>query len=314
MTNLKKIGLTALAGTLAATTFAQAGELTANGTARMEYSSNETTASGVSTSADSFLQNTTITFTGSGEVNGFDVSYMQAITGQTDKSVTPNNVVVDMGDAGVVSMATHNKAGIGTISDKVPNGGEEPWDDQGTHGGHEDGVASPHTGTRLGYTYDAGTVTLTAASDLSGDGGTHSAAISSDSLAEGLNVGIGVADVQSTEANEDDLETAFITYTVGSISVGAQKTKVKAEVAASDIERNSYGISFVVNDNLSLGYGVSDVEYDAAAKTKDEESKGFGAQYTAGGMTIGFINNKKDNANGSTTNLEMNEFMITFAF
>jgi outer membrane protein OmpU len=261
-----------------------------------------------------FLQNTTITFTGSGEVNGFDVSYMQAITGQTDKSVTSNNVVVDMGDAGVVSMATHNKAGIGTISDKVPNGGEEPWDDQGTHGGHEDGVASPHTGTRLGYTYDAGTVTLTAASDLSGDGGTHSAAISSDSLAEGLNVGIGVADVQSTEANEDDLETAFITYTVGSISVGAQKTKVKAEVAASDIERNSYGISFVVNDNLSLGYGVSDVEYDAAAKTKDEESKGFGAQYTAGGMTIGFINNKKDNANGSTTNLEMNEFMITFAF
>ena len=45
MTNLKKIGLTALAGTLAATTFAQAGELTASGTARMEYQSNETTTS-----------------------------------------------------------------------------------------------------------------------------------------------------------------------------------------------------------------------------------------------------------------------------
>ena len=42
MTNLKKIGLTALAGTLAATTFAQAGELTVGGTARMEYQSTTT--------------------------------------------------------------------------------------------------------------------------------------------------------------------------------------------------------------------------------------------------------------------------------
>jgi outer membrane protein OmpU len=135
MTNLKKIGLTALAGTLAATTFAQAGDLSASGTARMEYQSDESTTSAVSTSSDAFHQNTTITFTGSGEMdNGWNVSMMQAITGQAAKSVTSNNVVVDMGDAGVMSMASHNKAGIGTISDKVPNGGEEPWDDQGTHG------------------------------------------------------------------------------------------------------------------------------------------------------------------------------------
>jgi hypothetical protein len=39
MTNLKKIGLTALAGTLSAVTFAQAGELTVSGTATMEYQS-----------------------------------------------------------------------------------------------------------------------------------------------------------------------------------------------------------------------------------------------------------------------------------
>jgi hypothetical protein len=39
MTNFKKIGLTALAGTLAATAFAQAGALSVSGTARMEYQS-----------------------------------------------------------------------------------------------------------------------------------------------------------------------------------------------------------------------------------------------------------------------------------
>jgi outer membrane protein OmpU len=314
MTNLKKIGLTALAGTLAATTFAQAGDLSASGTARMEYSSNETTTGGVSTSGDSFLQNTTISFTGSGEMdNGWNVSYLQAITG-SDKSITSNNVVVDMGDSGVLSMATHNKAGIGTISSKVPNGGEESWDDQGTHGGHEDGVASPHTGNRLGYTYAADTATFTVASDLSADGGTHSMAISSSSLVEGLDIGFGLADVQSTAANEDDLETYYLSYTVGSISVGAQQTKVDAETANEDIERDAYGISFVVNENLSIGYDVSETEYDATAKTKDEENTGIGASYTSGGMTIGFINNTKDNANGGTTDLEMNELMITFAF
>ena len=245
--------------------------------------------------------------------NGWNVSYLQAITG-SDKSITSNNVVVDMGDAGVLSMATHNKAGIGTISSKVPNGGEESWDDLGTHGGHEDGVASPHTGNRLGYTYAADTATFTVASDLDGDGGTHSMAISSSSLVEGLDIGFGLADVQSTAANEDDLETYYLTYTVGSVSIGAQQTKVDAETANEDIERDAYGISFVVNENLSIGYDVSETEYDASAKTKDEENTGIGAQYTSGGMTIGFINNSKDNANGGTTDLEMNELMITFAF
>jgi outer membrane protein OmpU len=313
MTNLKKIGLTALAGTLAATTFAQAGELTASGTARMEYSSNEKTASGVTTSSDNFHQNSTITFTGSGEMdNGWNVSYMQAITGQAAKSVTSNNVVVDMGDAGVLSLASHNKAGIGSISSKVPNGGEESWDDQGTHGGHEDGVASPHTGNRLGYSIDASGVTITAAGDFAGDGATTSMAISSSTLVEGLDIGAGMANVQSDATQEDDLETYYLTYTMGSVSVGGQKTKVEAEAASSDIERSAYGISFVVNENFSIGYDYSETEYDAIAN--DEENTGIGASYTAGGMTIGFINNQKDNANGGTTNLEMNELMITFAF
>ncbi len=41
MTNLKKIGLTALAGSLAAIGYAQAGALAVSGTARMEYQSTE---------------------------------------------------------------------------------------------------------------------------------------------------------------------------------------------------------------------------------------------------------------------------------
>jgi outer membrane protein OmpU len=312
MTNLKKIGLTALAGTLAATTFAQAGELSVGGTARMEYQSNSKTASGITTSSDNFLNNGTLAFTGSGEMdNGNTVSYMQALA---DGEITSSNMKLDMGDMGTIGMGDHNHAGIGTISDIVPNGGEQPWDDIGTHGGHEDGVASPHTGDRLGYTTTAGGMTITAATDLAADGGTHSLGITSTSLVEGLKIVVGMADVQSTEALEDDLETYGLSYTMGSISVGAQKTKVEAEAAASDINRNAMGISMVVNDNLSVGYGVSDVEYDAAAKTQDEESREIGAVYTSGGMTIGLQNITKDNINGTEVDHEMNELQLTFAF
>ena len=87
MTNFKKIGLTALAGTLAATTFAQAGDLSVSGTARMEYQSTTTNATdrfntgGADSSSDTFAQNATITFSGSGEMdNGHTVSYFQALS------------------------------------------------------------------------------------------------------------------------------------------------------------------------------------------------------------------------------------------
>ncbi len=309
MTNFKKIGLTALAGTLAATAYAQAGSLSVGGTARMEYQSNKKTSSGVETSADTFSNNGTLTFSGSGELdNGMTASYYQALA---DGTLTSSNVKLDMGDMGVLGMGDHNHAGIGTISDVVPNGGEQPWDDIGTHGGHEDGVASPHTGDRLGYT-TAGDVVVSIASDFNGDGATTSIAVSSSTLVDGLKVAVGLADVQSTAALEDDLETYGFSYTMGSISVGAQKTKVDAETANSNIERDAYGISFSVNENLSVGMGVSDVEYDA--KDNDEESTEIGAVYTSGGMTVGLQNITKDNINGTAVDHEMTELQLTFAF
>ena len=309
MTNFKKIGLTALAGTLAATAYAQAGSLSVGGTARMEYQSNYKTTGGVETSTDTFSNNGTITFSGSGELdNGFNVSYYQALA---DGSLTSSNAKLDMGDMGTLAMGDHNHSGIGTISDIVPNGGEQPWDDIGTHGGHEDGVASPHTGDRLGYT-TSGDIVVSAALDFAGDGATSSVAVSNSTMVEGLKVAVGIADVQSTQALEDDLETYGLSYTMGSISVGYQVTKVDAETANSDITRDAYGISFAVNENLSVGMGVSDVEYDA--KSNDEESTEIGAVYTSGGMTFGFQNISKDNINGTAVDHEMTEIQLTMAF
>ena len=308
MTNLKKIGLTALAGSMAAIGYAQAGDLSVSGTARMEYQS--TTASD-GNSADSFAQNTSITFSGSGELdNGMTVSYMSL---QASKNVSSQSVILDMGDMGLLSMANYDVAGIGTIADKVPNGGEQPWDDLGTHGDPANGIADPHTGNILGYKTTAAGATITAAMNYEQSEPTTSVAVSY-TVMDGLEIGGGLATDMSAVDTEDDIETMYVKYTMGGISVGYQDTTVSPETASTDVERSAYGISFAVNENLSIGYGVSDTEYESSAITLDEENTGIGIAYTSGGMKLGIINNTKDNANGSAGEDEMTEFQLTFAF
>ena len=307
MTNFKKIGLTALAGTLAATAYAQAGALSVSGTARMEYQSTQASASAKS---DAFAQNTTISFTGSGELdNGMTVSYLQAQAGSN--VLTSQGVTLDMGDMGSVAITNYNFGGIGIIQDKVPNGGEQPWDDLGTHGAPEQGIAAPHAGNRLGYKNTFGGATVSASMDYQQNSPTTSLAVSMP-LMEGLEIGAGIATDQDSATTEQDIETMYVKYSMGGISVGYQVTDVERTAANSDIERTAYGISFAVNDNLSVGYGISDTEFEEF--TPDEENTGIGIAYTSGGMKLGIINNTKDNAGGTAGEQEMTEFQLTFAF
>ena len=312
MTNFKKIGLTALAGSLAVTAYAQAGALSVNGTARMEYQSTQTSATA---STDAFAQNTSISFSGSGELdNGMNVSYFSLMT--STRTSSSQSVALDMGDMGTITMSNYNMAGIGMIQDKVPNGGEQPWDDlNANHGAPEQGVASPHSGNRLGYKTSAAGATISAAADYQQNSLTTSLAVSMP-LMEGLEVGVGMATDQSSSTTEQDIETAYVTYSMGPVSVGYQMTDVDVTAANSDIERTAMGVSFAVNDNLSIGYGISDTEFEA--KATDEENVGIGVSYTSGGMKLGIINNTKDNAGGtaagSETEESMTEFQLTFAF
>ena len=307
MTNFKKIGLTALAGTLAATAYAQAGALSVSGTARMEYQSTQASATAKS---DAFAQNTTISFTGSGELdNGMTVSYLQAQAGSN--VLTSQGVTLDMGDMGSVAITNYNFGGIGIVQDKVPNGGEQPWDDLGTHGAPEQGIAAPHAGNRLGYKTTMGGATVSASMDYQQNSPTTSLAVSMP-LMEGLEIGAGIATDQDSATTEQDIETMYVKYSMGGISVGYQVTDVERTAANSDIERTAYGISFAVNDNLSVGYGISDTEFEEF--TPDEENTGIGIAYTSGGMKLGIINNTKDNAGGTAGEQEMTEFQLTFAF
>ena len=317
MTNLKKVGLTALAGTLATITAVQA-EVSVSGKAQMEYEtkSHDTSATN-ERSSDLFDQNHSITFSASGEMdNGMTASWKHTHSGD---GVFSSLVTLDMGDMGSIYMDQGNagRQGITTIQDKVPNAGEQVWDDTGSasadHGTVAQGIANTGGPNVLGYKVTSGMMTLSAGAAYS-NGTETSVAVTFADLIEGLTIGAGTGNNTNVDLiTDDDIDTYFATYTMGSITVGAQKTSVDAESATSDIERNSMGISMAVNENLSVSYGVSDTEFDEF--TKDEENEGVSASYTAGGMTLGIVHNKKDNENGTDQlDRSVTELKLTLAF
>jgi len=321
MTNFKKIGLTALAGALASTTV-NAGELSVSGNAIMEYQADTRNTTGSDNHTDGFVMNSTLTFSGSGELdNGMTVSMYQSLA---SGAVTSEGVTLDMGDMGKLSLDSWGyHTGITSVADKIPTAGENVHDDTNDATGQvhdQPRVGVAKTGWDgsdvLGYAWSNDQVTFSLSASSNGNGSEESAAITINAV-EGLSIGGGIGtnmnDTTGRTKEEDDLSTAFATYTMGPVSVGYQKTEIDTEAANSDIEAEHYGISFAVNENFSISYGERNVEFDAFAS--DEESKGVSASYTAGSMSFVLVNNQKDNAEGTANaDDEMVELKMIMAF
>jgi len=321
MTNFKKIGLTALAGALASTTV-NAGELSVSGNAIMEYQADTRNTAGSDNHTDGFVMNSTLTFSGSGELdNGMTVSMYQSLA---SGAVTSEGVTLDMGDMGALSLDRWGyHTGITSVADKIPTAGENVHDDTNDAAGQvhdQPTVGVAKTGSDgsdvLGYAWSNDQVTFSLSASSNGNGSEESAAITINAV-EGLSIGGGIGtnmnDAAGRTLEEDDLSTAFATYTMGPVSVGYQKTEIDTEAANSDIEAEHYGISFAVNENFSISYGERNVEFDAFAS--DEESKGVSASYTAGSMSFVLVNNQKDNAEGTANaDDEMVELKMIMAF
>ena len=102
---------------------------------------------------------------------------------------------------------------------------------------------------------------------------------------------------------------------MGSVSVGYQQSEINAGTAATTDETVSMSISYAVSDDLSISYGTHTVDFGDVAT--DQESSGFSASYTMGGMTIAGAVNSTDNVGGSTTaanDKDSYEFNQSFAF
>jgi outer membrane protein OmpU len=322
MTNFKKIGLTALAGALASTTV-NAGELSVSGNAIMEYQADKRNTSGSDNHTDGFVMNSTLTFSGSGELdNGMTVSMYQSLA--SGATVTSEGVTLDMGDMGKISLDMGGyHTGITSVADKIPTAGENVHDDTNDATGQvhdQPNVGVAKTGWNgsdvFGYAWSNDQVVFSLSASSNASGSEESAAITINAV-EGLSIGGGIGtnmnDTEGRTEEEDDLNTMFATYTYGPVSVGYQKTEIDTEAANSDIEAEHYGISFAVNENFAISYGEHNVEFDATSS--DEESSGISASYTAGSMSFVLVNNKKDNAEGTANaDDEMVELKMIMAF
>ena len=302
MNKLAKIGLTALAGSLVATS-AFAGAMSVSGSAKVSY------VGGKGDSAANPASNSKgITFSGSGELdNGMTVSTGYTMT---NAAFSSTYVSLDMGDSGTLHfMNGTSKAGIQKYQDKMPTAGEQVWDDVDTD---DNGVVGTGNANVFGYEVSAMGLTLSASMGKEAQGTDTSLVIVANDLMDGLEIGYGFGSNSVSATQEDDHTTAYATYTMGMATVGVQRSKI--DKASADEERTAAAISLAINENMSISYGVSTVDFETASLS-DEESSGVSASYTVGGITIGAVFNSTDTVAGTAgTDKEFKEVSVAFAF
>ena len=312
MTNIKKIGLTALAGTLVATS-AYAGALDVSGSASVKFTSLHETEH----TQNNYTMGQAITFAGSGDLdNGMAISYSYTMT---NAAFSTSNLKLDMGDMGSISFAEGTSiAGIGAYRDKMPTAGEQVWDDlDGEANGHAN-FASNGTigyngsfgmmGVSASYNKNATTTTSTL------DGSAFSVVLHAAPTDESM-VFYGIGEKSGADKNSGtDLYVVGGTYVMGAGTVGIQQTGVDVSTANGDMDRLHASASFAVNENLSLSYGLSSVSFENATLV-DQEDSGIAVSYTMGSMTLGGSWNQSDNVSGAAaTDDTHTEINLSFAF
>ncbi len=302
MNKIAKIGLTALAGSLVATS-AFAGAMSVSGSAKVSY------VGGKGDSAANPASNSKgISFSGSGELdNGFTVSTGYTMT---NAAFSSTYVSLDMGDSGTLHfMNGTSKAGIQKYQDMMPTAGEQVWDDVDTD---DNGVVGTGNANTFGYEVSVMGFTASASMGKEAQGTDTSLVLVADDLMDGLSVGYGFGSNSISATQEDDHTTMYATYTMGMATVGVQRSKI--DKPSADEERDAAAISLAINENLSVSYGVSTVDFETASLS-DEESSGISASYTTGGITIGAVFNSTDTVAGTSgTDKEFKEVSVAFAF
>ena len=315
MTNLKKIGLTALAGSLVATS-AFAGALSVGGGAKVSYTAKTGSSDAENGSRWGFQK--LMTFAGSGELdNGNTISLYHGMTALGAHS--SSSVTYDMGDMGKIMLSDGvGGLGIAGIDDLMPTAVEEPWDGLGgTKTGYatQGGDGFEYTNTSIdGVKVEIGHTTRGAMVDDGGVSGTG-AIKSATSIAvqysgiEGANIFYGTGSTGTSATAETDYDTMGVTYAMGGATVGVQMTD--SDAAGTKHENTAYGISFSVNDDLSVSYGQSTVEKTGSV---DQEISGVSVGYSMGGLTLQAHANEGDNIGNTANNYEHTELTISFAF
>ena len=325
MTNIKKLGLSALAGSLVAVS-AQAGEMSVTGSANVTYVTGKDANTGKAIGTDK-----DVAFTGTGELdNGWTFTVSTLLT--DGYSVSSSYTSMTMGSLGTVSFGTDTGGANYKYDEEVPQAYEQMSDAQQTTANR---IGTIHDSNMIVYnspSFDLGGIT--ASFDLeyspnanatgSNDGGSASLDDNfGDATAAGvtlsydaLKFGIYGAEIERTAQGNTEVSDAFegawyVNYSFGPVAIGytesymdsGTNTTAESATAAKDVGSNTrtangffegeqMSIAFNVNENFSVSYTESEETYDAqdnaATAVADVTMKtdGIQAAYSMGAMSI----------------------------
>ena len=315
MNNLKKIGLSALAGSLVATS-AFAGEMSVAGSASINVE--HTNGSG-SDSGKTFSMGNQLTFSGGGELdNGLSVALSfvldqgdDATTGVGSGPFDSHSVTISSDAMG--SLKFSGEGGSSALSALDGTAAGDIWDDFD--------IASTVHPTGLGGGNNSMMYTLPAMVDgvainasytprTTGADASTSYSVTYTGV-EGLTASYGIGD----GGDESTDGTAMkLSYVFGPITASYSDYEHDTTGTASDDETSSYAISYTVSDEISVTYGTEEVQ---RGTLEDVETMSISAAYTAGGMTLSGSMSEVDNLDGTTAASQDRErwaLGLSFAF
>ena len=322
MNKFKKVGFTALAGSLVAVT-ANAGEMSVSGSASVAV---EHINGGAASAGKSWSMGNQLTFSGSGELdNGMNVSLSFIIDqgdDETDTSTQSGNSPFDshsvsIGMDGLGTVTFHGEGGSAAMSATHGSAAGGIWD---AFQAAADEPESGHSSNDM-ISYALPTiidgVALSASYTPNGDGGADSSTSWNASYTgiEGLTLSYGAGEDNKATATAD--ATAWkVSYAYGPITVTASELEYDHTTDASDRDMESQAVSYTISDELSIGYGVEEIT-DGSASSEKAEFSGFNVSYTAGGLTLTGKMQEGDNISYSTAATEDRELWVvgaSFAF
>ena len=329
MNNFKKIGLTALAGSLIATS-AFAGSMSVGGSAGIGF-----TGSSNQDKANQWSSGDSLTFTGTGELdNGMTVTTYQEIDGGL---LDDRYVSVEMDGLGKITFNAHGgSSAMSAVDDTTPTAYGESWDLIGSTATTTAGQASKEGAiggfaTNNSFFYDAPEMVegLDVNISYTPSGTTSTGAESTTKLArpdgsvswalaytgvEGLTVGYAVDDNGFNGTSKLETEVMHAKYAFGSFTIGfTESEQEQSGATTSDDEFSAHGITYQVSDELTIGYNASEKQF--GDKTQDQENKALSVSYTSGGMTIAGAHVSMDNVGGSTASRDdVDGFVIDVSF
>jgi len=324
MNNFKKIGLSALAGSLVAFS-ANAGSLSASGSASLTFSNGWDES--LTHEGNQWTMGDSVTFTGSGEMdNGMTISVSYELDGDAADSgneFDSHSMTLDTNGMGTITFAGHGgSSAMSAIDDVTPNAYEESWAVVTGGAGSAtaptlvDGLSGNNMFTYKSPEISGATLTVAYlnASDAITDVSYMDFAIEAKpEMVEGLTIGFGMGETEATTGTVIDDSTMYAKYTYGSVTVGYQVSESDGPTSATDIDFEAIGITYAVTDDFTIGYSTS--ESDKSSDSDVQEATAIGASYTSGGITIGGSMNSIDNVGfDASADRDGYEFNIAFAF